>query len=74
MFVAYPQWDNMKLSLMIEEANKISAKLRKQTVFSRYNYSGKNSPVSWEDHIYKALFQSLAMTGKYFVNLSISEY
>lgn len=31
-----PQWDAMKLSLMIEEANKISAKLRKNTVFSRY--------------------------------------
>lgn len=30
-----PQWDAMKLSLMIEEANKISAKLRKNTVFSR---------------------------------------
>lgn len=35
-----PQWDAMKLSLMIEEANKISAKLRKNTVFSRY---GKTS-------------------------------
>ncbi|KAG7217538.1 hypothetical protein INR49_021465, partial [Caranx melampygus] len=31
-----PQWDVMKLSLMIEEANKISAKLRKNTVFSRH--------------------------------------
>uniref|UniRef100_A0A8C9WUI2 Kinesin-like protein n=1 Tax=Sander lucioperca TaxID=283035 RepID=A0A8C9WUI2_SANLU len=31
-----PQWDAMKLSLMIEEANKISAKLKKHTVFSRY--------------------------------------
>uniref|UniRef100_A0A669DG81 Kinesin-like protein KIF14 n=1 Tax=Oreochromis niloticus TaxID=8128 RepID=A0A669DG81_ORENI len=29
-----PQWDAMKLSLMIEEANKISAKLKKHTVFS----------------------------------------
>uniref|UniRef100_A0A3Q1CFD9 Kinesin-like protein KIF14 n=1 Tax=Amphiprion ocellaris TaxID=80972 RepID=A0A3Q1CFD9_AMPOC len=29
-----PQWDAMKLSLMIEEANKISAKLRKHTVFN----------------------------------------
>uniref|UniRef100_A0A671Z4S1 Kinesin-like protein KIF14 n=1 Tax=Sparus aurata TaxID=8175 RepID=A0A671Z4S1_SPAAU len=29
-----PQWDAMKLSLMIEEANKISAKLKKNTVFS----------------------------------------
>lgn len=32
-----PQWDAMKLSLMIEEANKISAKLKKNTVFSRYD-------------------------------------
>uniref|UniRef100_A0A8C2JS39 Kinesin-like protein n=1 Tax=Cyprinus carpio TaxID=7962 RepID=A0A8C2JS39_CYPCA len=31
---AYPQWDALKLSLMIEEANKISANLRKHTVFS----------------------------------------
>ncbi|XP_034035899.1 kinesin-like protein KIF14 [Thalassophryne amazonica] len=33
---ASPQWDAMKLSLMIEEANKISANLRKNTVFSRH--------------------------------------
>ncbi|XP_073700655.1 kinesin-like protein KIF14 [Garra rufa] len=33
---AFPQWDALKLSLMIEEANKISAKLRKHTVFSRH--------------------------------------
>ncbi|XP_030640811.1 LOW QUALITY PROTEIN: kinesin-like protein KIF14 [Chanos chanos] len=31
-----PQWDTMKLSLMIEEANKISEKFRKHTVFSRH--------------------------------------
>ncbi|KAM9384816.1 kinesin-like protein KIF14 [Pholidichthys leucotaenia] len=31
-----PQWDAMKLSLMIEEANKISAKLKKHVVFSRH--------------------------------------
>ncbi|XP_032381614.1 LOW QUALITY PROTEIN: kinesin-like protein KIF14 [Etheostoma spectabile] len=31
-----PQWDALKLSLMIEEANKISAKLKKHTVFSRH--------------------------------------
>ncbi|KAM9461389.1 kinesin-like protein KIF14 isoform 1-T1 [Clarias gariepinus] len=36
---APPQWDAMKLSLMIEEANKISAKLRKHTVFSRHEVS-----------------------------------
>ncbi|KAM3619744.1 uncharacterized protein V6R79_012946 [Siganus canaliculatus] len=34
-----PQWDAMKLSLMIEEANKISAKLGKHTVFSRHESS-----------------------------------
>ncbi|XP_040897242.1 kinesin-like protein KIF14 isoform X2 [Toxotes jaculatrix] len=34
-----PQWDAMKLSLMVEEANKISAKLRKNTVFSRHESS-----------------------------------
>ncbi|XP_076582701.1 kinesin-like protein KIF14 [Chaetodon auriga] len=34
-----PQWDTMKFSLMIEEANKISAKLRKNTVFSRHESS-----------------------------------
>ncbi|CDQ64174.1 unnamed protein product [Oncorhynchus mykiss] len=36
-----PQWDAMKLSLMIEEANKISGKLMKNTVFSRHEGSGK---------------------------------
>uniref|UniRef100_A0A8C4DI56 Kinesin-like protein KIF14 n=1 Tax=Dicentrarchus labrax TaxID=13489 RepID=A0A8C4DI56_DICLA len=39
---APPQWDTMKLSLMIEEANKISAKLRKNTVFSRHESSDEN--------------------------------
>uniref|UniRef100_A0A3B4GTC5 Kinesin family member 14 n=1 Tax=Pundamilia nyererei TaxID=303518 RepID=A0A3B4GTC5_9CICH len=33
------RWDAMKLSLMIEEANKISAKLKKHTVFSRHESS-----------------------------------
>uniref|UniRef100_A0AAQ4NX01 Kinesin-like protein KIF14 n=1 Tax=Gasterosteus aculeatus aculeatus TaxID=481459 RepID=A0AAQ4NX01_GASAC len=37
-----PQWDAMKLSLMIEEANKISAKLKKTTVFSRYENAGRS--------------------------------
>ncbi|KAM8874254.1 kinesin-like protein KIF14 isoform 2-T2 [Spinachia spinachia] len=37
-----PQWDAMKLSLMIEEANKISAKLKKTTVFSRHESSEKD--------------------------------
>lgn len=36
--VAPPQWDALKLSLMIEEANKISAKFRKHTVFGRFVY------------------------------------
>uniref|UniRef100_A0A673CMF8 Kinesin-like protein KIF14 n=1 Tax=Sphaeramia orbicularis TaxID=375764 RepID=A0A673CMF8_9TELE len=36
---ASPKWDAMKLSLMIEEANKISAKLKKNTVFSRHESS-----------------------------------
>ncbi|TRZ02867.1 hypothetical protein DNTS_026732 [Danionella cerebrum] len=38
---AFPHWDAMKLSLMIEEANKISGKLRKHTVFSRHEASDK---------------------------------
>ncbi|XP_038147695.1 kinesin-like protein KIF14 [Cyprinodon tularosa] len=33
---APPHWDAMKLSLMIEEANKISIKLKKHTLFSRH--------------------------------------
>uniref|UniRef100_M3ZV09 Kinesin-like protein KIF14 n=1 Tax=Xiphophorus maculatus TaxID=8083 RepID=M3ZV09_XIPMA len=33
---ASPHWDAMKLSLMIEEANKISVKLKKHTLFSRW--------------------------------------
>uniref|UniRef100_A0A8C1JIR3 Kinesin family member 14 n=1 Tax=Cyprinus carpio TaxID=7962 RepID=A0A8C1JIR3_CYPCA len=39
----YPQWDALKLSLMIEEANKISANLRKHTVFSRHEATDKES-------------------------------
>ncbi|XP_052395563.1 kinesin-like protein KIF14 isoform X2 [Carassius gibelio] len=38
---AHPQWDSLKLSLMIEEANKISANLRKHTVFSRHEATDK---------------------------------
>lgn len=41
---ASPKWDAMKLSLMIEEANKISAKLRKNTVFSRHENSENDKP------------------------------
>lgn len=43
VFAAYPQWDAMKLSLMVEEANKISAKLRKHTVFSRHETTDKEN-------------------------------
>uniref|UniRef100_A0A672PIP2 Kinesin-like protein KIF14 n=1 Tax=Sinocyclocheilus grahami TaxID=75366 RepID=A0A672PIP2_SINGR len=43
LFAAYPQWDALKLSLMIEEANKISANLRKHTVFSRHEATDKES-------------------------------
>uniref|UniRef100_A0A4W5MF70 Kinesin-like protein KIF14 n=1 Tax=Hucho hucho TaxID=62062 RepID=A0A4W5MF70_9TELE len=38
VFSVPPRWDAMKLSLMIEEANKISGKLKKNTVFSRYEW------------------------------------
>ncbi|XP_051550144.1 kinesin-like protein KIF14 [Myxocyprinus asiaticus] len=40
---AYPQWNAMKLSLMIEEANKISAKFRKHTVFNRHEVTDKEN-------------------------------
>ncbi|MCJ8737974.1 hypothetical protein PDJAM_G00030330 [Pangasius djambal] len=40
---APPQWDAMKLSLMIEEANKISARFRKHTVFGRHEVSEKGN-------------------------------
>uniref|UniRef100_A0A4W5ME07 Kinesin-like protein KIF14 n=1 Tax=Hucho hucho TaxID=62062 RepID=A0A4W5ME07_9TELE len=41
VFSVPPRWDAMKLSLMIEEANKISGKLKKNTVFSRHEGSEK---------------------------------
>ncbi|XP_053737269.1 kinesin-like protein KIF14 [Synchiropus splendidus] len=41
---ACSQWDAMKLSLMIEEANKISAKLKKKTVFSRHESPTEDKP------------------------------
>ncbi|XP_060934575.1 kinesin-like protein KIF14 [Limanda limanda] len=34
-----PHWDAMKMSLMIEEANKISSKLKKNTIFRRHESS-----------------------------------
>ncbi|XP_049575745.1 kinesin-like protein KIF14 isoform X1 [Syngnathus scovelli] len=39
-----PRWDAMKLSLMVEEANKISANLNKNTVFSRHESSDNGHP------------------------------
>ncbi|XP_057696787.1 kinesin-like protein KIF14 [Corythoichthys intestinalis] len=39
-----PHWDAMKLSLMVEEANKISANLKKNTVFSRHESSVDGYP------------------------------
>ncbi|XP_036375819.1 kinesin-like protein KIF14 [Megalops cyprinoides] len=39
---AQPQWDAMKLSVMIEEANAISKKLKKSTTFSRHEPSDKD--------------------------------
>ncbi|XP_076007312.1 kinesin-like protein KIF14 isoform X2 [Genypterus blacodes] len=44
-----PQWDAMKLSLMIEEANKISAELRKHTVFSRHESYDMEKPEQGEE-------------------------
>ncbi|XP_077441325.1 kinesin-like protein KIF14 isoform X2 [Vanacampus margaritifer] len=41
---ASPHWDTMKLSLMLEEANKISANLKKNTVFSRHESSDIKCP------------------------------
>nr|XP_006135454.1 kinesin-like protein KIF14 isoform X1 [Pelodiscus sinensis] len=38
-----PNWDSMKLSLMIKEANAISSKLGKHTVFRRYDISEKGN-------------------------------
>ncbi|XP_056379458.1 kinesin-like protein KIF14 [Hyla sarda] len=37
-----PTWNALKLSVMIQEANTISAKLRKHTVFSRHDISEKD--------------------------------
>ncbi|KAJ8277956.1 hypothetical protein GJAV_G00082120 [Gymnothorax javanicus] len=43
--LAPTQWDAMKLSVMIEEANAISKKLCKNTVFSRHELSDKDMRV-----------------------------
>ncbi|XP_040263663.1 kinesin-like protein KIF14 [Bufo bufo] len=37
-----PTWNALKLSVMIQEANTISAKLRKHTIFSRHDVSEKD--------------------------------
>ncbi|XP_029474242.1 kinesin-like protein KIF14 [Rhinatrema bivittatum] len=42
---AQPNWNSMKLSVMIQEANTISSKLRKHTVFCRHEISDKGSMV-----------------------------
>ncbi|XP_018425011.1 PREDICTED: kinesin-like protein KIF14 [Nanorana parkeri] len=38
-----PTWNSLKLSVMIQEANTISAKLRKHTVFSRHEVTDKEN-------------------------------
>ncbi|XP_063796207.1 kinesin-like protein KIF14 [Pseudophryne corroboree] len=38
-----PTWNSLKLSVMIQEANTISAKLRKHTVFSRRDVTNKEN-------------------------------
>ncbi|XP_075473177.1 kinesin-like protein KIF14 [Ascaphus truei] len=40
---AQPTWTSMKLSVMIQEANTISSKLRKHTVFSRHYVTDKEN-------------------------------
>ncbi|XP_061096949.1 kinesin-like protein KIF14 [Conger conger] len=47
--LAPAQWDAMKLSVMIEEANAISKKLGKKTMFSRHELSDKNRPDGEEE-------------------------
>ncbi|KAM6217303.1 kinesin-like protein KIF14 [Rhynchocyon petersi] len=42
-FIVQPNWSSMKLSMMIQEANAISNKLRKYYVFDRHDISGKGS-------------------------------
>ncbi|KAM4722870.1 kinesin-like protein KIF14 [Rhinophrynus dorsalis] len=38
-----PTWNSMKLSVMIQEANTISGKLKKHTVFSRHDAANKEN-------------------------------
>uniref|UniRef100_A0A8C5QPP0 Kinesin-like protein KIF14 n=1 Tax=Leptobrachium leishanense TaxID=445787 RepID=A0A8C5QPP0_9ANUR len=38
-----PNWSSMKLSVMIQEANTISSKLKKHTVFSRHDVADKEN-------------------------------
>ncbi|XP_037681013.1 kinesin-like protein KIF14 [Choloepus didactylus] len=42
-FTIQPNWSSMKLSMMIQEANAISNKLRKYYVFGRHDVSDKGS-------------------------------
>ncbi|XP_061681795.1 kinesin-like protein KIF14 isoform X2 [Syngnathoides biaculeatus] len=53
---ASPRWDAMKLSLMIEEANKISANLKKNTIFSRHESS--NSGVTGQRDVLQVRVQN----------------
>ncbi|XP_006892176.1 PREDICTED: kinesin-like protein KIF14 [Elephantulus edwardii] len=43
-FTVQPNWSSMKLSVMIQEANAISNKLRKYFVFGRHDIADKGSP------------------------------
>ncbi|KAG8436568.1 hypothetical protein GDO86_007614 [Hymenochirus boettgeri] len=38
-----PTWNNMKLSMMIQEANTISSRLKKHTVFNRHEITDKEN-------------------------------
>ncbi|KFO30491.1 Kinesin-like protein KIF14 [Fukomys damarensis] len=43
-FTIQPNWSSMKVSMMIQEANTISNKLKKHYVFGRHDESDKGSP------------------------------
>ncbi|ELW57894.1 Kinesin-like protein KIF14 [Tupaia chinensis] len=43
-FMVQSSWSSMKLSMMIQEANAISNKLKKYYVFGRHDVSGKGGP------------------------------
>ncbi|XP_061636315.1 kinesin-like protein KIF14 [Phyllopteryx taeniolatus] len=64
---ASSRWDAMKLSLMIEEANKISANLKKNTVFSRHESS--NGGVSGQGDVLQVRVQNTKLGISTFWNL-----